>query len=210
MDNKKLLIFDMDGTLLDSMGYWTFLGRIYLESKGKLVQDNLEEKISVMTLEESALYLKEEYNLEEDIDTIQHEVINLIKDKYKKEIQLKEGAKSYLEKMKSKGHRMCILTTCEKDSAKSALARLKVLDLFEKIYTDKDFKMSKLNPNIYIKVYEDMNVKVDEVVVYEDALHAIESAKKTGYKVIGVYDEYSKSDWQQIKNIADYTIKNFD
>lgn len=210
MDNKKLLIFDMDGTLLDSMGYWTFLGRIYLESKGKLVQDNLEEKISVMTLEESALYLKEEYNLEEDIDTIQHEVMNLIKDKYKNEIQLKEGAKSYLEKMKSQGHRMCILTTCEKNSAKSALARLKVLDLFEKIYTDKDFKMSKLNPNIYIKVYEDMNVKVDEVVVYEDALHAIESAKKTGYKVIGVYDEYSKSDWQQIKNIANYTIKNFD
>ena len=80
--NKKLLIFDMDGTLLDSMEFWQNLGRQYLESKGKTPENNLEKIIESMTLKESASYFKTKYNLEEDVDTIIKQVLDFIEDKH--------------------------------------------------------------------------------------------------------------------------------
>ena len=99
IDNKKLLVFDMDGTLLDSMELWRYLGRIYLKSKGKEVEDNLEEVIDCMTLEESASYFKSNYNLNEDINVIEKEIISFIEKKYLNDIPLKNGVKKYLQEL---------------------------------------------------------------------------------------------------------------
>ena len=204
--NKKLLIFDMDGTLLDSMKLWKYLGRIYLQSKGKLAQDNLEEVIDIMTLNESASYLKSTYNLNESLDIIENQILDMIEDKYLNEIPLKKGMKDFLIKVHSDGYKMCILTTSEKSQAIGALKRTGVLDLFDEVYTDRDFDLSKKNPQIYIKTCEKMDELPSDTVVFEDALYAVESAKKAQCTVIGVYDEYSKCDWQNIKNIANSTI----
>ena len=78
--------------------------------------------------------------------------------------------------------------------------------LFDEIYTDRDFDLSKKNPQIYVKTCEKMGESPSDTVVFEDALYAVESAKKAQCTVIGVYDEYSKCDWQNIKNIANSTI----
>ena len=204
--NKKLFIFDMDGTLLDSMEFWQNLGRQYLESKGKTPENNLEKIIESMTLKESASYFKTKYNLEEDVETIIKQVLDFIEDKYLNEIPLKKGAKDFLIKAHSDGYKMCILTTSEKSQAIGALKRTGVLDLFDAVYTDRDFDLSKKNPQIYIKTCEKMCESPSDTVVFEDALYAVESAKKAQCTVIGVYDEYSKCDWQNIKNIANSTI----
>ena len=204
--NKKLFIFDMDGTLLDSMEFWQNLGRQYLESKGKTPENNLEKIIESMTLKESASYFKTKYNLEEDVETIIKQVLDFIEDKYLNEIPLKKGVKEFLIKAHSEGYKMCILTTSEKSQAIGALKRTGVLDLFDAVYTDRDFDLSKKNPQIYIKTCEKMGESPSDTVVFEDALYAVESAKKAKCTVIGVYDEYSKCDWQNIKNIANSTI----
>ncbi|ETJ20847.1 hypothetical protein Q604_UNBC18375G0002, partial [human gut metagenome] len=149
--NKKLFIFDMDGTLLDSMEFWQNLGRQYLESKGKTPENNLEKIIESMTLKESASYFKTKYNLEEDVETIIKQVLDFIEDKYLNEIPLKKGVKDFLIKAHSEGYKMCILTTSEKSQAIGALKRTGVLDLFDAVYTDRDFDLSKKNPQIYIK-----------------------------------------------------------
>ena len=126
--NKKLLIFDMDGTLLDSMKLWKYLGRIYLQSKGKLAQDNLEEVIDIMTLNESASYLKSTYNLNESLDIIENQILDMIEDKYLNEIPLKEGVKEYLIQLNKMGYKMCILTTSQKNQALAALKRTEILE----------------------------------------------------------------------------------
>lgn len=209
IDKKRLLIFDMDGTLLDSMGFWQNLGRRYLESKGKSPEDDLEDIIESMTLQESASYFKTKYGLEEDTEVIIKQVLDFIEDKYLNEIPLKKGVKKFLEKVNSEGYKMCILTTSEKSQAVGALKRTRVFDLFDEVYTDRDFNLSKKDPQIYIKTCEKMLESPSEAVVFEDALYAVESAKKTECTVVGVYDEYSKSDWSTITVIADKTIESF-
>ena len=209
MAKKRLLIFDMDGTLLDSMEFWQNLGRKYLESKGKSPEDDLEAIIESMTLQESASYFKKKYDLDEDTEEIIKEVLDFIEDKYLNEIPLKKGVKKFLEKVYSQGYKMCILTTSEKSQAIGALKRTGVLDLFDEVYTDRDFNLSKKDPQIYIKTCEKMGESPSDTVVFEDALYAVESAKKTKCTVVGVYDEYSKGDWDKIISIADKAIKNF-
>lgn len=201
--NKKNIIFDMDGTILDSMGFWTNLGREYLKSIGIEPPKDLENIIYDMTLDESACYFQSKLGVNKTPKLIVKEILELINYKYNKELKGKDNIINLIKNENNIGSTMCILTTSDYECAVNAMKRLKIFHCFKKIITSEILNMSKRTPEIYIETCRIMGFDPKETIVYEDALYAIKSAKEAGCYVIAVRDKYSYKDLEEIKKIAD-------
>ena len=204
----KLYIFDIDGTILDSMPAWEHLGRNYLISKNITPPEHFEQDIDAMTLEESAAYFQT-LGLKEDISDIIDGVMSLIRDSYHYTIPAKPGMISLITDLSKKADStLCILTTSTRDCAIKAMTRLGIKDFFADIHTGEELQLSKRNPKIYKKVCEIYHTPPHEAVVFEDALYAVRSAHAAGCYVYGVYDESNKKDWKEIQRISHQTLKH--
>lgn len=206
MNEKKLVIFDMDGTLLDSMPYWEHLGRNYLLQKGIDAPPQLEETIETMTLNESADYFREVFGLTLSREEIIREIGNLMDMAYRFEIPAKRGMKKLVREAKEKGMQVVVLTTSDQKLAKVALKRTGLLSYFDAVYTADQFHMGKNGPEIYERVCQLHHCAPEKTVVYEDALYAIKAAREAGCHVIAVYDPSMESVWDQIRSLSEEQI----
>jgi HAD superfamily hydrolase (TIGR01509 family) len=203
MKQAKLYIFDVDGTILDSMKEWEYLGRHYLQAKGITPPDDLEAVLKVMTLEEGAAYFQT-LGASGTAEQIKAEMLSGIYDAYRLTIPLKPGMKQLLTTLFQKQTApLCVLTTSERDCVINAFTRLGILPYFQDIYTSSMLGMSKTTGAIYQKVCELYHTSPKDTVVFEDALHAIRSAKEAGCYVYAVPEASFQKDWEQIKAAAD-------
>lgn len=209
MKNYKYAIFDMDGTLIDSMKIWENLGVEYLTNKNIKVKENLNEIINSMSMEESAIYFKKKFGIKDSVKKIISDENKLIEHKYKYEIPLKENVKEYLSYLKKKDIKMCVTTATSLNLAKTALRRLDVLKYFSFVISCDETKVGKSKPDIYYLALDKMNAKIEETVVYEDADYAIKTAKKAGLYCVGVYDEVSSREKKEILKFCDEYIESF-
>lgn len=204
------VIFDLDGTLLDSMVFWRKIVEIYLGRKGKQVTLEEKQTIDSLTIPKACEYMKEHFNLSESCETIEKEVLSLIESNYKFNIPLKPYVHLFLNKLKKKNIKMCIASATNKYLIEYALKRHNIFDMFEFIITNEDVKESKKDS---AKIFEEALLKLgtnkEETVIFEDSYHAIVSAKKAGFNVVGVYDNSFKEFKEQIKETSDKYIKNF-
>lgn len=201
------IIFDMDGTLLDSMQMWENLGDIYLGSKGITPPDNIKEVIENKTLDEAAEYFINDLGLNESVSQILNEILSLISNQYKYELLLKPGIKEYVLSEYEKGSKMCILTTSDRELGLAAMERNGIGHCIKEIYSAETLKMSKRTPDIFIKTCELMGFAPEGTYVYEDALYAAKSAKAAGCKLVAVYDDMNKNDWEELKSMADEILE---
>ena len=198
-----LYIFDMDGTLLDSMGEWTHLGRSFLLSRQIQPPENLEDIIETMTMDESAAYFRT-LGVSGDIASINHEVMQLIHDSYRLQIPLKPGVLSLLKDLSTKKDSiLCVLTTSERDCAENAFRRLGILSYFKDIHTSFEIGLGKRTGDIYKYVCDLYQVPPSNTVVFEDAPYAIHAAKEAGCYVYAVPEETYRADWEDCVNTAD-------
>lgn len=205
--NKLYAIFDMDGTLIDSMSYWKNLGREYISSKG--ITENMEsilEEVYALTMTEASALFVEKYGLDDNPERIAGEMNAMMDDHYRKDIPLKSGVSDYLKDLKSKGVHMCVASATEEYLIKICLERLGVLQYFDFILSCESLSTSKREPKIYLHAADLFGAKPEEVTVYEDALYAVNTAKKAGFYVVAVKDEESAGQWEKICNIADENI----
>lgn len=208
--NIKGAIFDMDGTLLDSMRMFDSLPDEYLIKYGCVPEENLTEKVKTFTFKQAAEYFISAYGLKKSIEEILNDIDNMIADKYKYEVPLKSGVKQLLNEFKNMGVKMCVATATGKIHAEEAFKRLNIIDYFEDIITCVDMDCSKNKPDIYFKALDIIGTSINETLVFEDAYHAICTAKNNGFKVVAVYDEAEKSNTKSIKNIADIYCMTLD
>ena len=207
--NKKYCIMDMDGTLIDSMSYWNQLGYEFLRSKG--ISGDITKylnNIKAMTLEQSAFYFKECFNLKESVIELHEQMNNLIANHYIYDIPLKKGSNEYLLLLKEYGVNLCIATATDKYLINCCLERLKIRGKFDFIISCEEVGEGKSSPAVFNKCAEIYDVPSTEIAVFDDAFFAIRTANEAGYYTVGIYDEYS-SVWEDIKVCANEYFSNW-
>ena len=208
--DKKFLIFDMDGTLVDSMIYWKNLAAEYLKSKGvNEVSREILEKIKPMTMTESAELFIEEYALEGSGEDIAAEMNKCMDDHYCNDIPLKEGVAAYLKEQAEKGCVMCVASATAEHLMEACLSRLGVRSYFKFLLSCEDVGSGKNQPDVYFESAKRLGCIPSEAAVYEDAIYAAKTAGEAGFYVVGVYDESAKAHWSEMEELADETIRRF-
>lgn len=205
----KGAIFDLDGTLIDSMDSWENVGKIFLESQGIKPPSDLNEIIKEMSLKQSARYFKESLGAKGPIEAIIESIYKIVENKYASTIELKPYVKKTLHRFKLEGMKMCVATETDKILAEKALKRLGVLDYFDFIITSGEVSVGKYRPDIYIKAVKRLGFSIRETIVFEDALYAIKTAKKEGFDLVGIYDKSSQGQVDEMKEWSNYFIYSF-
>lgn len=205
----KGVIFDVDGVLLNSMPVWENLGELYLNHLGIEAEKDLGTRLYTMSLEESAEYLIAEYHLDLTPEQVIAGINQEVKDFYAERVPLKEGVRQYLNEFRDRGIPMVIATTGDRKNAEAALKRLNVLRFFQGLFTCSEIGSGKNEPDIYYAAALQMDTDPGQTLVFEDALHAIRTAKKAGFRTVGVYDKANDRDLAQIWNTADIYLPEF-
>jgi len=205
----KGAIFDFDGTLVDSMFIWDTFGEDYLRTLGKEPRENLTETFKTFTLEQAAEYYREHYGVTLSVGEIVDGVNEMVAKLYRTKVTLKDGVREFLEALKSQGVKMCVATVTDRPIVEDVLCNLGIRDFFTEIFTCAEVGYNKETPHIYRAALEVLGTKKDETVVFEDALHALMTAKKDGFPVAAVYDKHETKQIE-MRSEADYYISDYE
>ncbi len=181
-------IFDLDGTLLDSMSIWEDAGESYLKSKGIVPCADIRAALAPLSLEAAAEYLKITYDIPDSREQIIKDICDRTESFYKNDAAIKSGVKEFLDFLKNRGVKMCIATATARHLAESALCRNGILGYFDRIFTCSEIGAGKDAPDIFNASLDFLGTKKEETWVFEDAAHSAQTAKNAGFLVCGVYD----------------------
>lgn len=202
----KAVIFDLDGTLVDSMWIWEQIDIDFLEERGHSLPEDLQKAIEGSSFSETAKYFKDRFDLEEDIDTIKNIWIGMAENFYAERIPLKKGIQTLLDLFKEKGIKMGIATSNSRELAEAVLKSNKVMDYFVVLVTSCDVKKGKPEPDVFIKAAELMKIDREDCLVFEDTHAGVLAGKAAGMDVIAIYDALSEEYMEEIKASADHYL----
>lgn len=207
MKDIKYAIFDMDGTLLDSMHIWDTASGAFLMMRGIVPKEfELFRKQGYRT---GISYMIDEYKLDMSFDEVLAGLQEILWFYYSNIAPIKDGVKDFLQDLKDNGTRMAVATATESKMATKALERNGILQYFENVFSTHEIGLHKDKPEIFKLVSDSMNAEGD-IYVFEDALYAIKTAKSAGYKVIGIEDYSNEDDREEIKKLVDFYAENYD
>ncbi len=202
-------IFDVDGTLLDSMPVWRDAGNRFLERLGIVPEAGLAATLYPMSFEEGAAYLKRRYRLPQSQAEIQAGISGVIGDFYRREVRLKRGAEEFLRRLDRAGIAMVLATTGAPALIAAALERLGVARYFQKTFTCTQFDTTKRQPLIYRRAAQFLGCGAEETLVFEDVLYALQAAGDAGFRTVAVADDESRRDWEKMRATARYFLEDY-
>lgn len=207
--NVKCAIFDFDGTLFDSMFLWENAGERYLRSLGKEPKPSTRDDVSALSLYQSACYFKGEYGLSLSAEEIMTGINRTIEHFYLHEVLPKPGVVDFLKQMKMAQIPMCIATASDRYQIEAALCRCGMEYFFDAVFTCTEVGHGKDEPFIFRKAMAHFGADRNSTVVFEDALHAIQTAKADGFAVVAVFDQSEKRQ-TEIQDLSDCYLTDFE
>ena len=206
----KAVIFDLDGTLIDSMGIWIQVDKEYLQMRGIPVPDNLFLDVEGgNSFNEICLYFKNKFNLPESIEEIGVEWTRMVAEHYRTDVKLKPEAQELLQFLKEKNVKIGVGTSNSKYLAETVLHANDVLHYFDSIIAGCDDIKGKPYPDIFLKAANELNVLPEDCLVIEDVLVGVQAAKIAGMDVYAIYDEHATREIEKIKQSSDFYADNF-
>lgn len=205
----KAVIFDFDGTLVDSMWIWPQIDKEYLARFGISFDSLYQESIEGMGFTETAEYFQKTFGLPKTVEEIKKDWEEMTIEKYRTKVKPKEHVIAFLEYLQSLGIKLGIATSLGRNILEETLSSLDMHRFFDSIITSCDVNRGKPYPDIYLKVSEHLNVLPMNSLVFEDISAGIKAGKAAGMTVIAVEDDFSLHKEAEKKALADYYIKDF-
>lgn len=208
--NFKAAIFDLDGTLLDSMQVWKKIDIAFLAKRGLAVTENYVNEICARSFEEAAEYTIQLFNLPESVEEIVAEWNTMAAHEYAHNVSLMPYTHDYILKLKAAGIKIAAATGLPEKLYKPTLIQNGVYELFDFTCSVDDVDHGKQHSDIYFYAAKQLGVEPQHCIAFEDVLPAVQSAKRAGMITYGVYDQYSAHHEEQIRDIADGYLYSFE
>ena len=207
----KAVIFDLDGTLIDSMGIWIRVDKEYLEIRNIPVPDDLFKDVKTgNSFNEICQYFKDKFNLPDTIEEIGAEWTKMVAQHYKTDIILKPGARELIDFLSMNNVKMAIGTSNTKYLSETVLKANGVLHHFDSIVAGCEEIKGKPFPDIFLKAAAKLKIDPAECLVIEDTLHGIRAAKNGGMDAFAIFDDNETHDIESLKKEADFYAESFE
>lgn len=204
-----MLIFDMDGTLIDSNHIWRTVDETFLARRGFLYTRAYYEGVAHTIFPQAAVFTKAYCHLSESIEEIMAEWMDLAGDMYATSVPVKPGVVDYLDRCRAAGERMIVLTSSVPVHCRTALTHLGLLPYFERVLFAQELGLDKKDPAIFHTAAQIMGVKEKDCTVFDDSVASCRSARAAGMTVVGVYDEFFHVSWEEMQTVCHRTIESF-
>ena len=207
---SDIYVFDLDGTLVDSMPYFTKGMLSIAEDAGIEYDGTLIKILTPLGYVKGAEYYVNELGVRDTVDNIVSKIQSRLLYEYSNNIFTKPYVKEYLKKSHDKGARMFVLTASPHSVTDVCLKHNEIYDLFEKVWSVEDFGLSKSDTRIFYEVARTIGCEPNEVHYFDDSLIALENARKAGFITYGVYDSQSEAELKRMQNdLADVMVMGF-
>lgn len=205
----KAVIFDMDGTLIDSLWIWKQVDVDYLKKHNIEVPDDLQKCIAGLSFTETAVYFKNRFNIEDDVESIKLEWQEMVGEYYRTVIKIKNGVREFLEYLKNNNFKIGMATSSFRSLVDDVLKSNGIYYYFDEIVTTCEVPRDKSFPDVFLETARRLGVDPEQCLVFEDTYTAVLGARAAGMKVIGVYDEHGTCTPAELAEAADHLIEDF-
>lgn len=210
LEGKKAVIFDLDGTLVDSMWVWDDIDVEYLGSLGYEVPEELQREIAGMGFTEVAVLFKERFHIKDSIEEIKETWQNMAMYRYTHEVELKPGVKEFLPYLKEQGILMGVASSNARGLIEAVLKSHDIFEYFSCIITACDVKRGKPEPDVYLEAAKHLGVEPKDCLVFEDIVPGILAGVNAGMETCVIFDDSSIFEMEEKRRAADYFIESYE